>query len=459
MIIAFFYFFTALLVYTYLGYPILLGLFARCFRKPHATDDEAESSVTLIISARNEEQVIFRKIENALALDYPRDRLSIIVVSDKSTDGTEAIVEGFQDRGVRLLRTQERQGKTSGLNMAVALVESDIVVFSDANAMYHPSALRKLVRHFADPHVGYVVGLAKYENAAGSAAGHSEETYWDLETQIKHWESSLSSVVGADGAIYAIRRELYEPLEESDINDFVNPLQIVAKGYRGVYDAEAVCFESVAGEFGREYDRKVRIVNRAFNGFLRVPAASNPFKVGWFAWQLISHKLLRWFSPYLLGIHFLLCMAVGREGFAGTVSYLFVWLYAVAAVLGFLGWVQDRRARPCSRVLYLPYYFWLMNMAAAVGVWLRIRGITITTWETVRQSALFRNESAGLLPLILLVVFGMAMAKIFWWHGYGRTMAVAVAYAAGLAIVYAFAGIPARTDAAEPDFQGGHRSG
>ena len=305
--------------------------------------DETERTVTLIISARNEERVIFQKIENSLTLDTLRPPLHHCGVR-QSTDGTEAIVEGFQDSGVRLLRTQERHGKTSGLNVAVTMIESDVVVFSDANAMYHPSVLRKLVRHFKDPHVGYVVGLAKYQNRAGSAAGHSEETYWDLETQIKHWESSLSSVVGVDGAIYAIRRELYEPLEESDINDFVNPLQIVAKGYRGVYDAEAVCFESVAGEFGREYGRKVRIVNRAFNGFLRVPAA--PIHSRWVGSPGSSSRTNCFGGFRLICSESNSCFAWrSADRDLPAVSYLFVWLYVVGAVLGFLGWVQDRRAR------------------------------------------------------------------------------------------------------------------
>ncbi|GFO53863.1 glycosyl transferase [Geomonas sp. Red276] len=375
-----------LLLYTYLGYPLLLRLFSWLFANPHRSDSSHCPAVTLVVSAYNEAGVMEEKMENSLALDYPEGKLTIMVVSDCSDDGTDLIVRRYASRGVRLVRARERRGKTAALNLALAEISSEVVVFSDANAMYRPDAIRYLVRHFADPKVGYVVGNARYQEEKETAAGGMESLYWDLETQVKKWESSLCSVVGGDGAIYAIRRSLYEPLLESDINDFVNPLQIVVKGYRGIFDPRAVCFEEPAGCFEKEFSRKVRIVNRSFNGVLRVRQALNPFRVGAFSWQLVSHKLLRWFSPYLVLVLLPLLLhdavAGGRKPFELAALTAAAVLLASAGV----GWLLRRRAGG-NKVWFLPCYLVLMNVASALGIYYRLRGGTISTWSTVRDGS------------------------------------------------------------------------
>lgn len=341
--------------------------------------------VTLIISAYNEEKMIGTKLENALELDYPPEKLTIMVVSDASSDRTDQIARSFENRAVVLIRSEERKGKTAGLNTAMEKVVSDIVVFSDANALYQRNTIRKLVRHFSDEQVGYVVGHARYETCEDSAAGQSEGAYWDLEIRIKIWESAFSSVVGGDGALYAIRRSLWEPLRDTDINDFVNPLQIIAKGFRGIFDPEAVCFEKPAGDFQREFGRKVRIANRSFNGILRVPQVLNILKRGRFAWQVLSHKLLRWLSLYIITLHFFLCLSAAFTGMGGALPVMFLGLYGTMAFLALIGYRKDRKGIRCSKIFFLPYYFCLMNIAAALGVWLRLKGEIITTWETVRE--------------------------------------------------------------------------
>uniref|UniRef100_C6DZW9 Glycosyl transferase family 2 n=1 Tax=Geobacter sp. (strain M21) TaxID=443144 RepID=C6DZW9_GEOSM len=383
-----------LLAYIYLGYPLLLCLLARLFPTPHHVDDGFLPTVTLVISAYNEKAVIRAKLENSLALDYPPERLSILVVSDCSSDGTDAEVLSFSDKGVKLIRAEERRGKTSALNTALAGIDSEMVVFSDANAIYDAMAIRRLVRHFADPNIGYVVGCARYIEETVSAAGGSEGTYWDLEVMLKRWESRLSSVVGGDGAIYAIRRSLYEPLREEDINDFVNPLQIVAKGFRGVFDNEAWCVERPAGDFHKEFSRKVRIVNRSFSGFLRVPKAANPFVVGAFAWQLLSHKVLRWFSPYFLGLFLGLLVLDRLLHPASLTGEVLLALTAMGAFLSMLGALLNRFWR-LPLPLLLPYYFVLVNTASALGVFYRLLGRTIVTWSTVRE-----GEAAPPAPLL-----------------------------------------------------------
>ncbi|HJV66213.1 MAG TPA: glycosyltransferase family 2 protein [Geomonas sp.] len=375
-----------LLAYSYLGYPLLLRLLARLFPKPHRCERDYCPSVTLVVSAYNEAAVIEEKLVNSLELDYPKEKLAILVVSDCSDDGTDQAVARYACSGIRLLRAPERRGKTAALNLALAQVESEVVVFSDANALYQPDAIRKLVGHFADRTIGYVVGYARYREETRSAAGGTESLYWDLETRIKLWESEFSSVVGGDGAIYAIRRPLYEPLLETDINDFVNPLQIVVKGYRGVFEPGAVCFEKPAGSFEKEYARKIRIVNRSFNGVLRVRQALNPLRVGFFSWQLLSHKLLRWFSPYLAALLLALLLQQALAGRSNPVTAVTLCFAALLLLAAGLGWLLRGHAQG-GKLWFVPCYFVLMNLACALGIYHRLRGRTISTWSTVRVEA------------------------------------------------------------------------
>lgn len=434
--------FSVLLVYTYFGYPLLLGLLARLFARPHAKDESYQPTITLIVSAFNEGSVLREKLRNTLALDYPRDKFSVMVVSDGSTDDTDSIVQEFADQGVSLVRPEKRQGKTAGLNLALEQVDSEIVVFSDANAIYDQAVLHNLARHFADPQVGYAVGHARYQMDTETAAGVSEGSYWNFETRLKQWESDFSSVVGGDGAIYAIRCSLWDPLQKTDINDFVNPLQIVAKGYRGIFDVEAWCSEKPAGEFTKEFGRKVRIVNRSFNGLLRVPQVLNPFRVGRFALLVFSHKLLRWFSPLLLLIHIALVLCIDRNSSVGLLAFLTTALYGVGGILILLGAWWDRAGRAPCKILYYPYYFFLMNVACAQGLWLRLRGEVITTWDTVREGS---GGSRGVhLPCSgpLLLIVALCLGKVVLINGWMQNLFVPIVYFLLALLVYAYIGYP-----------------
>jgi cellulose synthase/poly-beta-1,6-N-acetylglucosamine synthase-like glycosyltransferase len=423
-----------LLGYVYFGYPALLWLVSTLFGSGHRFDPRHEPTVTLVISAYNEREVIGSKLENSLQLEYPQGKLDILVVSDCSTDGTDQVVAGFADRGVRLYRAAARLGKTAALNEALETVDSEIVVFSDANAIYDAGAIRFLVGHFVDDCVGYAVGHARYHEERRTAAGESEGIYWNIEVMIKQWESRFSSVVGGDGAIYAIRRALYEPMQETDINDLVNPLQIVAKGYRGVFDPRAWCVEHPAGEFGKEFYRKVRIANRSFNAVLRVPQTLNPLRVGFFAWQLVSHKVLRWFSPFLLG-GLVLDMAVDRMlKPVNLFDQLWAILLCFVAALAAVGWAANGKSR--HPLWTFPYYFVLMNLASAKGIMLRLRGRTISTWSTVRDAAPAQAAApvTGRLLLFGLLLSGLLAATLI---AGGRTaMAASIILLALLAHAY-----------------------
>ncbi len=429
-----------LLVYTYVGYPSLLKLLARLFPRRHEMDERSEPTVTFVISAYNEEDVIGEKIENTLRIDYPRRKFRVVVVSDASTDRTDEIVRAHGERGVRLIRMEERGGKTAGLNVALASADTDIVVFSDANAIYHPMAVRKMVRHFADRTVGYVVGYARYQETADTEAGTCENAYWELEMRIKKWESDFSSVVGGDGAIYAIRRELYEPLQPDDINDLVNPLQIVSKGYRGIFDPEAWCSEKPAGNFRKEFQRKVRITNRSFNGFLRFLGDWKLLRTPRFTWQILSHKILRWFSPYLLLFVFGLSLPLKQGGVPWILGRLFLFGVMLLGILSIAGYLGKRKS-----ILSYFYYFLLMNLASATGIYLRVRGKTIRTWDTVRGSGSGGGMPLGILAfpavvgLCLIVPMILFLADLGLLDGACRLCA----YLSAALLFYTYLGYPA----------------
>lgn len=370
-----------LVVYVYAGYPVLLLVKQKWFGARPRSVADIEPPVTLVISAYNEEDVIAEKIENSLALDYPADKLEVMVVSDCSSDRTDEIVQGYRARGVRLLRMAERGGKTAGLNVAVPQAAGDIVIFSDANAMYDAGVVRKFVRNFADATVGAATGESRYVVDDGDTSTASENLYWRYELALKRLESQLGSLVGGDGAIYAIRKALYRPLQPSDLSDFVNPLQIVSQGYRNVYEGEAVSYEKGGESFDKEFRRKVRIVNRAWRGMMSMRHLLNPFRYGFFAIQAISHKLLRWLVPVFMLLAFFSNLLLIEHG--GIYELLFGAQVAFYALAG-IGLLQRNREQ-IARLFYIPYYFCLVNWASLRGIIDHFRGETYTVWTTVRQ--------------------------------------------------------------------------
>ena len=228
-----------LIFYIYAGYPLLaIGLGAMLHR--NVRKEHIEADVTILISAYNEEEGIGATIENKLGLDYPLEKLEIIVISDGSTDRTDDIVQSFADRNVRLLRQEPRAGKTSALNMAVPLAKGEIIIFSDANSLYAPDALRKLLPNFADEEVGYVTGKMIYANPDGTPIGEGCSAYMMYENALRSIETRLGSIVGVDGGIDAVRKVLYRPMNADQLPDFVQPLKVVEQGYRVVYEPEAL---------------------------------------------------------------------------------------------------------------------------------------------------------------------------------------------------------------------------
>jgi len=400
----------AVIVHVYIGYPLVLKLLSLITpKKVPLVDEDFLPEVSLLISCYNEADVVDEKIQNSLAIDYPKDKITIVIISDGSDDGTDEIAHSYSSQGVKLIRQEGRLGKTSAINLAMEQVTSDIVVFSDANAMYKPEAIKKLVRNFADENVGYVVGAALYTDGKTSSAAASENIYWKYELALKTMESNLHSVVGGDGAIYAIRKSLYITLDAKDINDFVNPLQIIEQGYRGIFEPNAICLEETAGDFSKEAKRKQRIVNRSFRGLMKVKAVLNPFKYGFFSFEVISHKLLRWLMPVFIGLFAVGSIYLGYQqlDFFKTTSILgiiFLWL----AQVGYLKAEQTK----ISKVFFIPYYFLMVNYYSLMGVITAIAGNIQVTWSTPRTDTEKASKLTNKLVLKLIIANAL-LFKIF----------------------------------------------
>ncbi|MFU8858675.1 MAG: glycosyltransferase family 2 protein [Deferrisomatales bacterium] len=375
---AFFIFWLCLLAlaYVYAGYPLLLWVIPK--RDVAARRDVPDSqcpTVSLVIAAYNEEAVIEEKVRNALALDYPRNRLEVWVASDGSTDGTNAILTRYEEQGVKVHYVSPRGGKTRALNLTVPLTSGDVLVFSDANAMYRPDAIRKLVRHFAEPAVGGVTGDVQLQNEDVSF-GQSEGLYYRYERYIQLMESRFHSIVGVDGAMYAIRRELFvSPSRNIILDDFVISMTVAAQGYRVLYDPDAVATESATPDAAQEFRRKVRISAGAAQAIRQGEGLPR-----WGQWRLLlcylSHKVLRWLSPFfLLGLLLSNVHLLSRGGGYGffLVAQLACYGAALAGVRRSRG-----RMRPWIQV---PFFFSLQNAAYLVGI---VKGLLVEqagTWE------------------------------------------------------------------------------
>jgi len=376
----FFWIFFGSLIYIFAGYPLLLALLARIRKNNEPQLNSSLPKICLIISAYNEEEVIAGKLQNSIDLDYPADLKEIWVISDESSDRTDEIVRSFSEQGIQLFRVEGRKGKTHGISLLVPRLTAGIIVFSDANAIYDRKALLEIVSGFSDPKIGYVVGHARYYTDTIQA--NKEATYWNFEIGIKKLESRLDSVVGGDGAIYAIRRELFEPMADDDINDFVNPLQIRLKGYRGLFNEKAFCYEHSAENMLKEFKRKRRIVNRSWRGLFKNSGVLNPLRTGIFSWQIFSHKLLRWLAGF-----FLILLLVSNVLLTGNPFYDFMLLLQIVFyLLAALGIQAEMAGRKSSVFFSIPAYFVLVNIASTLGIIDNQFGRKYTTWNTIRQN-------------------------------------------------------------------------
>ena len=372
----------AALGYTYAGYPLLLMIVSR-LRRREVRRGAFEPTVSVIVTAYKEERDLAAKLENTLALDYPAELLEIIVASDCSTDRTDEITRAFAERGVRLVRQPQRLGKTAAQNMAVAEAHGEIILFSDATSLYEPDVLRVMMPNFADATVGCVAGRLIYVDPADSRVGRGARSYWGYETFLKQHESQIFSLIGASGCLYAVRRSAYVPLYHEACSDFIIATKMVEQNLRAVYEPAAVCTEETNRQTRKELRMRVRIIAQTFTDLWRHRAMMNPFRSGFYAVQLLSHKVMRYAVPFFLIAVLLTSGILSRY----SMFYLILFLVQLGCYLTALGsWLLER-AGVHSRMLALPQYFVLSNLAALMAFYQFLRGERYAHWDTNRESA------------------------------------------------------------------------
>jgi cellulose synthase/poly-beta-1,6-N-acetylglucosamine synthase-like glycosyltransferase len=367
-----------LLVYAYFGYLALIAIVA-AFCRPRKVKSGYTPTLSVLIAAYNEQANIGRKLEQALAFDYPPDKLEIVVVSDGSTDRTEEIVRSFDDPRIHLIRVEDRKGKTNAQNVGVKSCHGEVIVFSDATTAYHPVALRFLATHYTDPKVGAVSGRYQYFDPSGhSATGLGSIAFWNYENLIKTFQSRIMTLTGCSGCIYSVRASAYTPLPVDALSDMVEPLCVLRQGYRVVFEPRALAYEETTLDTNHELRMRIRVISRGISSLLSMGELLWPHKYGWIAIQLISHKLLRWLAfVYLIGMFLssalLLDVPFFRYAFLLQLAF---YLFAVFSALVPL----YRR----WNVLGIPLYFCVVNLAAMMS-WIGVmKGRKYVTWETVR---------------------------------------------------------------------------
>ncbi len=368
----------AALFYTYAGYPMLLALVST-LRPRRISKAPFQSTVSVIIAAYNEERDLAAKLENTLALDYPPELLEIIVTSDCSSDATDDIVREFAGRGVRLHRQPQRLGKTAAQNAAVELATGEIILFSDATSLYQPDVLKAVMPSFADPTVGCVAGRLIYVDPSDSRIGRGARSYWSYETFLKRHESRACSLIGASGCLYAVRRSAYVPLYNEACSDFIIATKMVEQGMRAVYEPDAVCTEETNRRSDKEMTMRVRIIAQTFTDLWRHAGMMNPFRSGFYAIQLLSHKVMRYLVPFFLIAIFAASGALAGSPFYQVVFLAQVGCYASAAA----AWALDSLGIR-SRLLALPQYFVLANIASLLALYQFLRGERYAHWEPIR---------------------------------------------------------------------------
>lgn len=366
-----------LTLYSFFIFQVVLYVIGKLFGSDVKSSESNLPFVTLVISAYNEEKVIASKILNSLELNYPRDLLEIIVVSDSSTDNTDTIVKEYEQQGVILYRSSVRQGKTAGLNMAIDKTRGEIVVFTDADSMFDKNAVFEMAKLYSDPRVGSVTGSTNYISHQNGEMVATSSIYTKLERLTKKLESKIGSCVGADGAIFSIRKTLYRQLMNDDINDLVIPLNVVMQGYRVIYSDKVFCTEEPSSSSSNAFSRQARITNRTLRALFRRIHLLNPFKYPLFSFEILSHKFIRLSVPFYL----LLLLPINLLLVEKSLVYqlcLFGQIMIYFAVLA--GYLQNKRGQ--TNGLLLVAYHFMMVQAAIFKGWVDfLSGVNRITWS------------------------------------------------------------------------------
>lgn len=379
-----FWFFLLLLIYCYFGYPILLVLVSSVFSRP-VSKKNISPKVSIILSVWNEQDVIRRKISNLLALDYPADHVEILVGSDGSDDETNNIVRSFNDSRVRFLDSPDRRGKMAMLNDLVAMSRHEIIVFNDARQEIPEDAISKLVSNFADPKVGCVSGELMFHKKDGTTA-QGINLYWEYEKFMRNHEAKIHSMLGATGAMYAIRKDLYQQVPKNVVlDDMYIPFRVIEQGYRAIFEPEAKAYDHVAENPKEEYRRKTRTLFGNFQIFQIFAHMFNPLTSP-IAIQLFSHKFLRVLAPFLMIGLFLINLALLSYPFYGMMLLVQILFYGLALAGLKLKEYKNGPFRIFAKLCYIPYIFCLLNFSVLVGFWRFIHAKQDITWEKARRN-------------------------------------------------------------------------
>jgi len=367
-----------LVVYAYVGYPAALWVATRLRRTSWKTDDHYNPSVSIIVAAHNEERVIGKRVENLLGLAYPADRMEILIGSDGSDDRTVEILKGFSDARVRVFDFAERRGKVAVLKDLVSRATGEVLVFSDANTMFHDDAVQKLGGRLADARGGAVCG---HLNLVSSKTGLTAENhYWRYEQYLKAQEGRVGCALGANGGIYALRRELFENIpDDTIVDDFVIGMKVYERGLKVVYAEDAKATEEVPETVKQEFVRRVRIGAGNFQAMVLCRQLLLPWK-GLVSGCFWSHKVLRWFVPFLLvGVFIVNVLLATRVLYAGLLAAQGVFYAAALA-----GWILERKGLR-KGLLVVPCYFAGLNMALLVGFFAYVFGLQKVTWKRTER--------------------------------------------------------------------------
>lgn len=384
MIESLFWFSASIAFYTYIGYGILLFILVRIKKKEKIEKNgENEPHVSLFVTAYNEKDFLRQKIENSQKLDYPKEKLHQIWVTDGSDDGTPEIIKA-EYPSVKVLHQNERKGKIAAMNRGMKEVNTPIVVFTDANTLLGEKSIRLIVELFQDPKTACVSGEKRIMNKeSDAAAGAGEGLYWKYESTLKKWDSELYSVVGAAGELFAIRTELYQEVEPDTIlDDFIISLRVAMKGYKIKYNPEAYAIETASANVKEELKRKIRIAAGGIQSVVRLYPLLNIFKYKTLSFQYISHRVLRWtltpmLLPVILGLNFML---LKDSWLYQSILVMQILFYAFAM----LGWILQ--GKPIKiKGFFVPYYFFIMNYAVYLGFFRYIKKTQSVNWERAKR--------------------------------------------------------------------------
>jgi len=371
----------AVLLYVYVGYPLLVYAVSR-LRPKTVKRGKYAPKVTILITAYNEEKIIREKLKNTFEIDYPPEKIEILVASDGSTDRTDAIVKSFHPQKVKLFRQEGRKGKTYTQNKAVEQATGEIILFSDATTMYRQNVLREMLPNFADETVGCVAGKLIYIDNSKSNVGKGAKSYWNYETFLKEAESNACSLIGASGCLYAVRKSAYQPMYPEACSDFLICTVIYRQGLRSVYEPNAVCTEETNKKTDKEMRMRVRVISQTFTDLWRNREMLNPFRSGFYAVELFSHKVLRYAVPlFLILILFSSLIAAFQSLFFAAIYALQILFYLTA----FIGWLLEKRNAKIG-VFAIPLYFVLANLASVLAFFKFLQGENYARWEPIRET-------------------------------------------------------------------------